>query len=138
MIAVCGTQIYSQSFTTGTTPSSQCTAWTTFQATLTCTAYTLLRLSGSNSVAGINETNPVVVNAIAAALRTSSAYSGTSNGITWMVGACGSGSELSAAGSICSCPTSSLIRPCIGNSNWGGLNSATCGGVSQTITVLFQ
>ena len=132
--------IYSQSFTSGTTPTSQCTAWTSFVAQLTASSYTSLTISGSLDPVGITLTDPNIISNIASALRTSTAYGpATSNGYSWMVGSCGNGYELSASGSICSCPTASyIVRPCMSNSNYGGVNSNTCSGPSQTMTVIFQ
>lgn len=132
--------MYSQSFTSGSTPSSQCTAWTSFVAQLTTLPYTLLTINGTLDPVGITIVDPSVIASIALALRTSSAYGPvTSNGHSWAVGGCGGGSELSASGSICSCPSPDyIVRPCIGNSNFGGINSATCSGPTQVMMVLFQ
>ncbi|CAF3316223.1 unnamed protein product [Rotaria socialis] len=128
--------VYSQSFSSGTTPSSQCTAWTTFRALLVGTSYTSLTISGSNDPTGITLTNAVYVNAIAQALRTYSTYGPvSSNSYSWQVGGCGSGPELTATGCICCCNTGYTVRPCIGNSNWGGVNSNACSAGSQTLTV---
>ena len=129
---------YSQAFTSGVTPSSQCSAWTSFVAQLTVRPYTLLVIRGTFDTVGVTVTDPTVIAGIAAALRTSTAYGPvTSNGRSWAVGACGGGRELSAAGTVCWCNTGYIVRPCIGNSNWGGANTATCGGSSQTMTVEF-
>lgn len=78
-----------------------------------------------------------MVNAIAQALRTNTAYGPTSsNGYSWAVGTCGSGNELSATGGgICACSTGYTVRPCIGNSNWGGVNGTTCSASTQNMTV---
>ena len=97
-------------------------------------------MSGTFDPTGITLTNSTIATDIAVALRTSGSYGPvTSNGRTWMVGACGGGSELSASGQICSCPTPDyIVRPCIGNSNYGGINNATCSGSTQTMTVTFQ
>ena len=131
--------IYSQIFTSGVTPSSQCTAWTSFLAQLTVLPYTKLTINGTLDPIGITLTDSTVVAAIALALRTAVSYGpSVSNGYSWMVGACGAGPELSAAGSICFCPSSAyILRPCIGNANFGGVNSATCGGPDQTMSVIF-
>jgi len=130
---------YSQSFTSGVTPSSQCSAWTTFVAQLTVRSYTLLTVSGSLDPVGVTVTDPVVIAAIAMALRTGGSYGPvTSNGRSWAVGACGSGSELSVIGTVCYCNAGYDVRPCIGNSNYGGINGATCGGGTQTLIVTFQ
>ncbi|CAF1476738.1 unnamed protein product [Adineta steineri] len=94
-------------------------------------------LFGTYNTNGINATNSVVVNAIATALRTSSAYSGTSNGVTWYVGTCGSGMEL-ASTAVCACATGYSIRPCIGGLNWGGVDSTSCSAPSQVMTLSFQ
>ena len=95
-------------------------------------------MSGSNNPTGITLTNAAYVAAIAQALRTNSAYGAvSSNGYSWMVGSCGGGYELSANGNICRCNSGYIARPCIGNSNWGGINGATCGGGTQTITITF-
>ena len=101
--------------------------------------YLSVTIRGSVDPVGVVVTDPVVIGNIALALRTSGTYGPvTSNSRSWAVGACGGGRELSASGSICSCPTDYIVRPCIGNSNWGGVNSATCGGSTQTMIVEFQ
>ncbi|CAF4590768.1 unnamed protein product [Rotaria socialis] len=107
--------VYSQSFTSGVTPSSACTAWTNFVAQLTPLPYTLLQMNGTYDSVGVTITDSTVIAAIAVALRTAAAYGPvTTNGRSWQVGACGTGSELSAAGSICMCPSPDyLVRPCI-------------------------
>lgn len=131
--------VYSQNFTSGVTPITQCTAWTNFVAQLTGSSYTLLTMNGTFDPVGITVTDPTVIANITLALRTSTAYGPvTSNGRSWEVGTCG-GPELSASGSICQCPSLSyVVRPCISNSNYGGINSTTCSGPTQTMTVIFQ
>ncbi len=129
---------YTQSFIGGATPTSQCTAWTNFLSQLTPNNYTKLTLKGSNDPVGESVTDPAVVAQIAAAMNTNSAGSWTSGGHTWMTGTCGSGLELTTTGSVCFCNNGYTIRPCIGNSNWGGINGITCGAASQDITVEFE
>lgn len=130
---------YSQFFTYGVTASSQCSAWTSFVALLTVRTYTSLNIRGSLDSVGVTITDPTVIGAIAAALRTSTAYGPvTSNGRSWAVGGCGPGMELSATGTVCWCNTGYIVRPCIGNLNWGGVNGATCSASSQTLIVEFQ
>lgn len=130
---------YSQSFTSGATPSSQCSAWTSFVAQLTVRPYSLLILRGSIDPIGVIVTDPFAIGNIALALRTSTSYGPlTSNSRSWAVGSCGGGYELSASGSVCACVTGYNVRPCIGNSNYGGINGATCSAPSQTIIVTFQ
>jgi hypothetical protein len=134
------TIVYSQNFTNGATPTTQCTAWTSFVGQLTNVSYTLLRISGTLDSVGVTLTDPAIISSISLALRTSVAYGPiTSNGYSWSVGICGGGYELSAGASICICTSSAYsLRPCLGNSNYGGVNSTTCGGLTQTMTVTFQ
>jgi len=62
------------------------------------------------------------------------------DGRTWNVGSCGSGTEINAQGAVvCQCTNPGYtVRPCINpnNPNWGGVNTATCNGPTQTIQVL--
>ena len=95
-------------------------------------------MSGSNNPTGITLTNPSMVAAIAQALRTNTAYGPvSSNGFSWIVGPCGGGYELTSTGIICRCNTGYTIRPCIGNRNWGAINSNTCSAGTQTMTLTF-
>ncbi|CAF0796005.1 unnamed protein product [Adineta steineri] len=137
LIVDCATT-YSQSFTYGTTPTSQCTAWITFAAGLTCTSYSSLRIYGSNDPTGITISDSYVVTAIAVALRANTTYSATSNGYTWIVGVCGSGYEITATGTLCTCNTGYTLRPCFGGSNWGGIMGTTCGAATQTLSLDFS
>jgi hypothetical protein len=133
-----GNRIYSQSFTSGATPSTQCTAWTSFYALLPLRPYTSMQISGSLSAVGVTLTDPTTIYNIVLALRTSTSYGPvTFNSRSWAVGACGSGNELSANGAVCSCSTGYDIRPCIGNYNWGGINGVTCSAATQTMIVTF-
>ncbi|CAF0837402.1 unnamed protein product [Adineta steineri] len=128
---------YSQSFTNGVTPTTQCTAWITFAAGLTCTSYSSLRIYGSNDPTGITITDSYVATAIAVALRANTTYSATANGYTWIVGACG-GNEITATGTLCTCNTGYTLRPCFSGSNWGGIMGTTCGAATQTLSLDFS
>ncbi|CAF2031098.1 unnamed protein product [Rotaria magnacalcarata] len=88
-----------------------------FVSGLTCSSHTSLNLYGTNGSIGIDVTNTAVATAIASALRTGTAYSGSSNGHSWQVGTCGTGIELTATGATYSCNPGYIIRPCVGNSN---------------------
>ncbi len=135
--------IYDQAFVMNQTPVAQATAWVNFRAQLTPHPYNSLTISGSNNPAGITLTDPVVIANIANALRTETYYSATVNGNTWKVNTgCGNGAVLSVNANDCSCdgPAGNIyiIRPEIGNQNWGGINTATCSGPSQTMRVEFK
>jgi hypothetical protein len=136
----CNTVMYSQSFTSSLIPATQCLVWRSFVAQLTVRSYTLLTMRGTFDPIGVTITDPSTIANIALALRTSTSFGPvTSNYRSWVVGPCENGPELSASGTICSCinPGYSL-RPCIGNLNYGGINSSTCSGPTQTMTVIFQ
>jgi hypothetical protein len=134
------TLIYSQNFSNTVTPTAQCTLWTSFVGQLTVRAYTSLIMCGTFDPIGVSTTDPNVIANISMALRTSMAYGPVmSNSRSWAIGRCGSGYELSASGSTCQCATPGyLLRPCINNLNYGGINTTTCSGPTQTITVIFR
>lgn len=130
--------IYNQAFTNGSASPAQGAVWASYIAGLPSSGITSFIIRGSNDPIGITCTNASIAQSVADALRTSGSYSGTSNGHTWYVGGCGGGPELSADFGICSCPSPSYcVRPMIGNDNWGGINTSTCGGPSQTMEVVF-
>ncbi len=129
--------IYSQAFTSGATPTTQCTAWDTFRASLTGT-YTSITLSGSNDTTGRTCTG-AGANTLCQALHNKTAVSALScGGYTWNAYlTCSTDVELSADGTVCSCTASPAydVRPCIANLNWGGVKTVSCSAPSQTLTV---
>jgi hypothetical protein len=132
---------YSESFSGGTaynSSSAQFINWSTFIGQLSPRTYLSVTIKGSNDATGVSVTDPVVATAIASALYTNAPNSWTSGGRDWAVGNCGSGLEISASGSICNCTNPGyIVRPQIANTNWGGINGATCDAGSQTLTVVF-
>ncbi len=124
---------YSESFTSGQTPNSQCTNWKTFQASLTG-SYSSITISGSNDMVGSTCTG-AAADQLCKALHNNMTTSVSCNAKTWATGTCGGGLEVTSTGSICNCNSGYTSRPCIGNSNWGGVNTSTCGGPTQTIIV---
>ncbi|CAF4338764.1 unnamed protein product, partial [Rotaria sp. Silwood2] len=131
---------YSANFTTSTVPTSQCTQWESFVAQLTVRTYTLLIIQGTYDTVGLTLNDSTIISNIAEALRTSSSYGPiTSNGVSWAVGICVSGVELSAHVSICVCSDLGYtVRPCVGVESFGGINTNTCSGPTQSMTVIFQ
>ncbi|MFT6065624.1 MAG: hypothetical protein ACJAQX_001498 [Polaribacter sp.] len=132
---------FSEAFIQGQGSASNCSAWTTFQSQLLATnPYSKLTIKGSLDPVGVSVTDPAKVLQLANALRTGASISITDGGRTWRTGNCGGGIELTASGSICQCPNSYTVRPCIGatNQNWGGAGTNTCGGPSQTLIVEFE
>ena len=105
-------------------------------ASLNCSSYSTLRIYGTNDPTGLTITSSVVATAIATALRTNTAYTGTSNGFTWAVGPCGGNPyEITSTGLICTCSTGYTMRPCLGGASWGGINGVTCSGATQTMSL---
>jgi hypothetical protein len=139
-----GCNTYSEYFTNGLTPTTQCTNWTAYRAGLATSGYTTLTISGTYDTTGITCSDPTAVQAIANAMRTNTTGTWSCAGHQWHY--CNRGgtyNELwldppsSCSGSNCPSP-GYLVRPCIGNYNWGGVNTATCtSNPSQTMTVSF-
>ncbi len=136
---------YSEAFTNGVTPTTQCNSWQSFRASLNGSYnYVGFTIKGSENTTGISCTDPVIAAAVANALRTGTNYSGSSDGQTWTVSAGGCSSstcgglfvELANQGG-CTCAPGYSIRPNITNDNWGGIDGNTCGAVSQTMEVEF-
>jgi Secretion system C-terminal sorting domain len=145
------TIVYNQAFVGGVTPTTQCTAWTTFVSSLLSTySYTGFTISGTMDPVGISCNDPVIALAVANALRTYTAYSvfdatATPTPQTWYVGTgCITGSGCDPTGvelsnqSPCLCGGGFSVRPHIGNSNWGGIAGAPCPPSSQTMIVTFR
>jgi hypothetical protein len=128
---------FTASFTNGATSTSQCTAWNTFRTKLTGT-YSTITMSGTDDTGGVTCTG-ADANTLCQGLHNGVAVAAlTCGGHTWEIGiSCGStSSELSADGTLCACETTGFdVRPCIGNDNWGGVDTATCDAPTQTMTV---
>jgi cysteine-rich repeat protein len=120
-----------------------CADWNTFRMALQgFDNFTRVALWGSNDPMGV-QCLGAPADVLCQALATGQTVTNIAcDGRTWNVGNCGSGIELNAQGaSVCTCTNPGYIaRPCIGqgNSNWGGVNSNTCGGPTQTIEVVCQ
>ena len=145
--------IYSEAFTNGQNycpGDSQYDNWTTFRDTLGDTnfRFTSCTIRGSLDSVGITCTTDSIVAQIANALNQGIEQSFTCDGIIWKVGTscntscavAGEDVEINAAntGDDCSCSASHTVRPCIGNSNWGGISATTCSAPSQTMEVEFM
>ncbi len=127
---------YSADFESGQNSPNQCTKWKAFRASLTPRDYTKVSMNGSADGVGVSCTTNA--KNIAAAMRNGAVLSWNCGGRTWRTGVCGGGLELSAAGSICGCPNPNyIVRPCIGNDNWGGIKTATCNPPTQSMCVEF-
>jgi len=133
---------YQESFVNNVTPTTQCTAWNTWRAGL-AGGYTRVTIRGTFAPAGLSCSNPSIANALAAAIRTGADFDMACDGHRWTL--CGSrysGELWLDPPSLCSgsnCPSGYLVRPCIGNQNWGGVNTTTCtDNPNQEMIVEFQ
>ena len=138
--------VYSEVFTLNTPDVAQCNDWNNFVAALG-KGYTSMTLSGTFDIVGVTCNDPTVVANIVANFKAGLAgsYFAACNGSNWAV--CGMyndslwvGAPMLCDGADCPSP-GYFLRPCLagGNSsNWGGVNTATCGGPTQTITLVVQ
>jgi hypothetical protein len=136
--------VQGESYETGTPEGDRWNAFTADIGVLAVnSALTNVRLSGSNDPNGKLCTNPSAVNQLGAALSNhpDGAAVVDCDGNTWRVGVCGDGQEISVNTSgICGCPVGYTLRPTLqaNNMNWGGINTATCDGPTQTIRLEFN
>ncbi len=131
---------FEESFTNGQMASAQCTVWNTWRGNLTAT-FSKMTVYGTFNTTGISCTDATVVNNFAAALKNNTKYTAACDGNTWSLCDRYTGELWLNPPSECSgsnCPNGYIVCPCIGNNNWGGVNTATCGGATQTMGVRFE
>ena len=134
---------FSQSHVNGQTATSQCTAYGTFKAQLLPgLCYQSMTIKGSYDTVGVTCNDPIVVAAYAKGLNTYTGVYLPCNGVMWHL--CPRyGGEIwlnppdSCNGANCPSP-GYIIRPCIGNANWGGVATATCNAPTQVMEMIFQ
>ena len=140
--------VFSGTFSQGQVASIETQqAWTDFKNNATGFFGSIeIRNSSSN---GAICNDPVAVTQIANELNThlvsnNSITSFSCGTQTWNVGTCGAGIELNAgfSASVCECGQGAVVRPRVGNNNWGGVGSdfggsgGTCFAPSQTLEVI--
>ena len=128
----------------------QTSAWTAFTASLTPRTYTKVIMRGSFDQIGQSCTDSLVATALANSLYTNTDYisPSTCNGNVWhncaahnFLGEVWLNPPNACDGS--NCPFGYIIRPGIsltnpGNPNWGGVNTQTCSGATQRMTLIFE
>ncbi len=126
-------------FTQGQSNQNACNDWNTWRASILPGPYNTITIKGSNDNVGVSCTG-AGAQQLCQALKNNQAININCNNRTWATGTCGSGIELTSSAGVCQCNTGYTARPCIGNGNpnWGGVNTTTCSGPTQTITVLCQ
>ncbi len=138
---VCSVQgtVFSEDFVQFNSAPAQCDSWNDFLSNqLVNGGYSSITMSGTFDLNGVTCSDPTAATQICQALHSRSSVSVFCNGHSWNVGQCG-GLELAIDNNVCFCTfgNSHTVRPCTGP-NWGGVNSETCDGPSQTMTVVCQ
>jgi hypothetical protein len=123
--------------------AAQVTTWDNFRAQLdTNLCFTKMTIKGTYDTVGQVCTDPTIIKAYANALKNFVSYtSPLTNGNVWSLCARYSGEVWLNPPSQCSgsnCPTGYIIRPGILNTNWGGVNTATCSPPSQRQYFIFE
>lgn len=137
------TVMYSETHTNGQTATTQCNNWNAFRNQLNPGVYLRMIIKGTFDQTGLVCTDRTIVNNMALAIKNASAYiSPTANGHVWSVCNRYNGETWVDPPSMCSgsnCPNPGyILRPCITNLNWGGVNTATCGAPTQVMTIIFE
>jgi hypothetical protein len=127
--------VFSADFVEFQSAPAQCNSWNDFlNNQLVDGSYSSVTMNGTFDPAGVTCNDPTAATQICQALHHGNFTSVFCNGHSWNVGQCG-GTELSVDIGVCFCSFGRTVRPCLGNS-WGGVNTSTCGGPSQNITVV--
>lgn len=140
--------IWTDSMITGqTATSTQMAGWSAFTALLTPRTYTKVIMKGTFDGVGRSCSDSTIVTALANSLNTNTDYISPTacNGHVWhncashgYQGEVWLDPPFSCSGANCPGPNDYLIRPNIGNYNWGGVNTNTCSAPSQRMTLIFE
>jgi hypothetical protein len=119
---------------------TQANNWSNFRQSLPNRNYFNVIISGSYDMNGKDINNVKIATDLANALRNKTNYQSPSiNGNIWTY--CAARDELWInPPDICNpqnCPNGYIIRPTIGNQNWGGINTRTCDPPTQTMYLTF-
>ena len=138
--------VYSHEFVNGVTycpGDPQYDDWLSYRASLPTSGVMSITVSGTQDPTGRPCNDPIVAQQIADAMRNQTTLTVDCGGFTWRVGiACQEGCGLpdndlvlSVGGETCSCVATYLLRPGVGNENWGGITGSSCFSPTQTMTV---
>ncbi|MBS3915942.1 MAG: PKD domain-containing protein [Bacteroidetes bacterium] len=140
------------------TTSDELKRWKTFRSNLDSSTHFFTEISMNGQFASSARTckDKWAVRKLAAALKSGTSFSIACDGYNWSVGGPGScvviggcthntgedihfSSETGTLG-VCQCGSGTywVIRHAIGNANWGGINSATCGATTQWVELIFK
>ncbi len=129
--------MFSEDFVQFQDAPAQCDSWNDFLfAQLVDGTYSTITMSGTFDPAGVTCSDSTAATQICQALHHGSFATVFCDGHVWRVGGCG-GVEINLDQSVCDCGFGGAytVRPCTGSS-WGGVNTDTCGGPSQNMTVI--
>lgn len=140
-----GGSTFSESFSGGVAPTTQCASWDAFRKSLSASkVYSKITVKGSLDAIGVSCSEPGIsgprADAICQALRTGTAIGMPCGSNSWSVSVgCGGAGVISLVVNLggCACETGFSIHPCSTSANWGGIG-ATCGAPSQTLTVICE
>jgi hypothetical protein len=128
--------VFSENFIRFSDSPQQCTSWNNFRANLVNGEYSQVSMSGTFDLGGVTCTDPAAATRICRALNLNSFESVSCDGHVWNVGSCG-GVALSIDTGACFCDfPGRTVRPCTGFGDWGGVNTSTCSGPDQNMTVI--
>lgn len=101
-------------------------------------SYTSISMSSSVNPTGVTCSEPAAATQICNALHNNGSAAVSCDGHLWFVGFC-DGVELNVDIGVCFCSESPTVRPCtFFGGDWGGIGTETCGGQSQSMTVVCQ
>ena len=142
--------IWTDTFNIGVPATApQIANWNAFRALLVTHPYTKVIMKGTFDQTGQSCTDTSIVHSLATSLLNNTDYISPSacNGHVWHNCAThGYQGEVwldppsACSGANCPGPNGYIIRPGIGtsNPNWGGVNSNTCNGANQRMTLIFE
>ena len=132
--------VFSEDFFQFQSAPTQCNRWNDFLGNqLVDGSYGSVTMSGTFDRTGVTCNDPAAATQICQALHHGNFTSVFCGGHAWNVGQC-NGTELSVDTGVCFCSFGAVhtVRPCIGGSSWGGVNTDTCSGPTQNITVICE
>ena len=113
--------------------SPECTSFQTFQRNLYGQNAQIVTISGGKYSYSCKD--PSLAKQIVDAFAASTHQTFRCNGQTWQVGGCGGGEITVGSSGVFNCDGLVSVRPCIGNTNWGGSGQLTCSGISQKLSI---
>lgn len=136
--SVSGT-VFSGSFLQFEDAPQACNDWHDFLFNqLTNGSYSSISMNGTFDTTGVTCNTPSAATQICNALHNEISTAVFCDGHTWFTGFCGTDLELNVDFGVCFCTSFPTVRPCEGFGDWGGIGTTTCGGPSQTMTVVCQ